>query len=63
MKHTAFIRLRVSLITVSKPSQTDELKTDGHRVKKRDLPSSLHSSGGFAFFASRGSNQDVVLVL
>lgn len=30
---------------------------------RSDSPSSLHSSGGFAFFASRGSSHDVVLVL
>lgn len=32
-------------------------------MKDKYQPFSLHSSGGFAFFASRGSNQDVVFVL
>lgn len=31
--------------------------------KVRHSPSSLHSSGGFAFLASLGSSHDVVLVL
>lgn len=31
--------------------------------KLNNLPFSLHSSGGLAFFASRGSSHDVVFVL
>lgn len=41
-------------------------KEEGRRETKtetRHSPSSLHSSGGFAFLASRGSSHDVVLVL
>lgn len=33
------------------------------RTNESVSPSSLHSSGGLAFLASRGSSQDVVLVL
>ena len=34
-----------------------------HHKNLNNLPFSLHSSGGLAFFASRGSSHDVVFVL
>lgn len=41
-------------------SQSATLK---HHENLNNLPFSLHSSGGLAFFASRGSSHDVVFVL
>ncbi len=38
-------------------------KRKKHKIETQYSPSSLHSSGGFAFLASLGSSHDVVLVL
>lgn len=45
------------------PHTSDHTNKTTEQASRLDSPSSLHSSGGFAFLASRGSSQDVVLVL
>lgn len=61
------------VFVTKKKKKTRQRLTNSHKERRAQIrrppfekwasPSSLHSSGGLAFFASRGSNHDVVLVL